>query len=67
MAPPIGGAIGGAIGTPLLGDPVYGHAHGPMQLHARALTLPYKPEAPLTVAAPPPDAMLSLGFTFPEG
>ncbi len=54
------------IGHPLLGDPVYGHAHGPMQLHARSLTIPYKDDAPLTVVAPPPDAMLSLGFAFPE-
>lgn len=53
------------LGHPLLGDPVYGHAHGPMQLHARALAIPYKDDAPLWVEAPPPDAMLSLGFAFP--
>ena len=53
------------LGHPLLGDPVYGHGHGPMQLHARALTIPYRDEAPLAVSAPPPDAMLSLGFDFP--
>lgn len=54
------------LGHPLLGDPVYGRTPGPMQLHARALTLPYRAEAPLAVTAPVPDAMRSLGFTLPE-
>ena len=43
-----------SMGHPIIGDPVYGEAKGPMRLHARALTLPYDEENPLTVTAPLP-------------
>jgi tRNA pseudouridine32 synthase/23S rRNA pseudouridine746 synthase len=39
------------LGHPILGDPVYGAGKGPMRLHARAITLPYDPAAPLTITA----------------
>ena len=40
-----------SLGHPILGDPVYGIAGGPMRLHARSLTLPYDDAAPLHVTA----------------
>lgn len=40
-----------SIGHPILGDPVYGAGKGPMRLHARAITLPYDPAAPLAITA----------------
>ena len=43
-----------SMGHPIIGDPVYGEAKGPMRLHARALTLPYDEANPLTVTAPLP-------------
>lgn len=43
-----------SMGHPIIGDPVYGEAKGPMRLHARALTLPYDPAAALTITAPLP-------------
>jgi tRNA pseudouridine32 synthase/23S rRNA pseudouridine746 synthase len=43
-----------SLGHPIIGDPVYGEAKGPMRLHARSLTLPYDEAAPLTVTAPLP-------------
>jgi tRNA pseudouridine32 synthase/23S rRNA pseudouridine746 synthase len=69
------------IGHPIAGDPVYGAAPatsaatiGRMRLHARAITLPYDPAAPLTVTAPlpgdwPSQAMFSTanGAVLPIG
>ncbi len=43
-----------SIGHPILGDPVYGEAKGPMRLHARTIALPYDDAEPLTVTAPLP-------------
>ncbi len=44
------------LGCPILGDPVYGTGGGPMRLHARALTIPYRPDHdPVRVAAPLPE------------
>lgn len=43
-----------SMGHPIIGDPVYGKAGGPMRLHARALALPYDDAAPLIVTAPLP-------------
>lgn len=43
------------LGTPVLGDPVYGDGEGPLQLLARALTLPLDP--PIAAEAPPPAHM----------
>ncbi len=53
-----------ALGHPIVGDPVYGHGDGPMQLLARAITLPLEP--PVSAVAPPPphmrDALLACGW-----
>ncbi|PQA88084.1 RluA family pseudouridine synthase [Hyphococcus luteus] len=52
-----------SIGAPILGDPQYGELSpeeraGPMMLHARRLVVPIsKNKEPVTVEAPPPDAM----------
>jgi len=43
------------LGTPVLGDPIYGDGDGPLQLLARALTLPLDP--PIHAEAPPPPHM----------
>ena len=43
------------LGTPVLGDPVYGDGEGSLQLLARALTLPLDP--PVAAEAPPPAHM----------
>ena len=51
--------LGGAI----LGDPVYGDGVGPMQLHARAISIPYREgAAPITATAEVPPHMAALGF-----
>jgi tRNA pseudouridine32 synthase / 23S rRNA pseudouridine746 synthase len=48
------------LGCPVAGDPVYGGGgHGPLLLHARAVTLPLYPAKPaIAVTAPPPPHML---------
>lgn len=63
-----------SIGHPILGDPVYGEGKGPMRLHARSITLPYDPAAPLVITAPlpadwPAKALFSVanGGTLPGG
>ncbi len=43
------------LGTPLLGDPIYGDAKGPLHLLARSIALPLDP--PLTATAPVPPHM----------
>ena len=49
-----------ALGCPILGDPIYGTAAAqPLQLLARAVTIPfYEVRPPITVVAPPPPHML---------
>ena len=54
-----------ALGCPVRGDPIYGHAHpnvadGPrLHLHARAITVPlYANRPPIAATAPPPAHML---------
>lgn len=56
------------LGHPILGDPVYGDSvrgDGPMQLLARAISLPLDP--PVAAVAPPPphmrEALLACGWT----
>jgi tRNA pseudouridine32 synthase / 23S rRNA pseudouridine746 synthase len=50
-----------ALGVPVVGDPVYGAADGlPMQLLARAISLPlYPARPPIAVTAPVPPHMLA--------
>jgi RluA family pseudouridine synthase len=52
-----------ALGFPIVGDATYGTAEpdDPMQLHARAVTIPlYADKPPLTATAPPPPHMAIL-------
>ena len=69
-----------ALGCPIVGDPVYGPGGGagararadlpPLQLHARAITLPLYPNRdPISVEAPPPphmrDRLSACGWSAP--
>jgi len=49
------------LGCPVVGDPAYGGpAESPLQLHARAISLPLYPEKPpIAVTAPVPPHMLA--------
>jgi len=55
-----------ALGCPILGDGIYGRrdaarAPSPLQLHARAITVPlYPSREPITATAPPPRHMLDV-------
>ena len=51
-----------ALGVPIVGDPAYGGpADHPLQLHARAITLPlYPAKPPIAATAPVPPHMLRL-------
>ncbi|MBC2776861.1 RluA family pseudouridine synthase [Parasphingopyxis marina] len=42
------------LGMPIMGDPVYGTADGPMLLHARALVVPRPGKRPVEASAPLP-------------
>ena len=60
-----------SMGVPVVGDPVYGGAaqggttDHPLQLHARAISLPlYPAKSPIAVTAPVPPHMHSLLRTF---
>lgn len=54
------------LGHPIVGDPVYGRGAG-LLLHARAVTIPYKDDAPpIEVVALLPSAMQGFGFSVPE-
>jgi tRNA pseudouridine32 synthase/23S rRNA pseudouridine746 synthase/23S rRNA pseudouridine1911/1915/1917 synthase len=50
-----------ALGCPVVGDPAYGGpAEAPLQLHARAVSIPLYPDRPpVVVTAPPPPHMLA--------
>ena len=49
-----------ALGCAVTGDPVYGRGNGPLQLHARAISLPlYPAKPPIEVMAPPSPHMLA--------
>ncbi len=58
-----------ALGCPVLGDAIYGAGGGPLQLLARAITLPLEP--PVCAVAPPPDhmraALAACGWLNPAG
>jgi tRNA pseudouridine32 synthase/23S rRNA pseudouridine746 synthase/23S rRNA pseudouridine1911/1915/1917 synthase len=49
------------LGVPVVGDPAYGGPDdAPLQLHARAITLPlYPAKPPIAVSAPVPQHMLA--------
>lgn len=53
------------IGVPLLGDPVYGDAHGARRtmLHAASLEVPRTSKPPIIAAAPLPADFAALGFS----
>jgi tRNA pseudouridine32 synthase/23S rRNA pseudouridine746 synthase len=54
------------LGTPIVGDPVYGKAGEPMLLHAWRLTMPRASKAPITAEAPLPDRFGVAGFALAE-
>jgi tRNA pseudouridine32 synthase/23S rRNA pseudouridine746 synthase len=52
------------VGTPILGDSVYGRAHpGGMMLHAASLTVPRANKPDVAAEAPWPARFVPLGFT----
>jgi tRNA pseudouridine32 synthase/23S rRNA pseudouridine746 synthase len=50
------------LGTPIVGDPVYGKGGGPMLLHALALRVPRDPRPAIDVRAPLPERFAQAGF-----
>jgi tRNA pseudouridine32 synthase/23S rRNA pseudouridine746 synthase len=51
-----------ALGTPVVGDPIYGHGGGETLLHAAALTIPREGKEPIIAEAPLPERFLKAGF-----
>ena len=54
------------LGTPIVGDRVYGKAGGPMLLHAWKLVVPRDGKPPVTAEAPLPESFAKAGFALPE-
>lgn len=54
------------LGTPIVGDPVYGKAGGPMLLHAWRLRVLRDGKAPIEAEAPLPSSFAAAGFALPE-
>jgi tRNA pseudouridine32 synthase/23S rRNA pseudouridine746 synthase len=54
-------------GWPVLGDPIYGRAGGPMLLHSRRIEVPYWADRPPVVAEapPPPEFQKAIGRCRP--
>ncbi len=50
------------LGTPIVGDPVYGRATGPMLLHALSLRLERPGKRPIEALAPLPPTFIQAGF-----
>ena len=50
------------VGTPIVGDPVYGKAGEPMLLHASSLRLARDPHPPIEAASPLPASFAAAGF-----
>jgi tRNA pseudouridine32 synthase/23S rRNA pseudouridine746 synthase len=50
------------LGTPIVGDPVYGRPSGPMLLHARSLRLQRAGKHPIDAEAPLPPTFHQAGF-----
>lgn len=56
-----------ALGTPIVGDPVYGKASGqPLLLHAWRLAIPRESKARIEAKAPLPDRFMAAGFALPD-
>lgn len=51
-----------ALGTPVVGDPIYGSGGGETLLHAAALTIPREGKEPIIAEAPLPERFLKAGF-----
>jgi tRNA pseudouridine32 synthase/23S rRNA pseudouridine746 synthase len=51
-----------ALGTPVVGDPIYGRGGGETLLHAAALTIPREGKEPIIAEAPLPERFLKAGF-----
>ncbi|WP_380872617.1 RNA pseudouridine synthase [Sphingomonas sp. DBB INV C78] len=54
------------LGAPILGDPVYGQAGGPMLLHARALTVPRGSKPPIIAVADLPPSFGAFASYAPK-
>lgn len=52
------------LGLPIVGDPVYGRAGPAMLLHARTISLPRLPKAPVAADAPLPESFAAAGFAL---
>jgi tRNA pseudouridine32 synthase/23S rRNA pseudouridine746 synthase len=50
------------LGAPIVGDPVYGSAGGPMLLHALSLSMEREGKAPVEAQAPLPPSFTAAGF-----
>lgn len=50
------------VGTPIVGDPVYGQGGSPMLLHAASLTLARGEHPPIAATAPLPPSFAAAGF-----
>ena len=55
------------LGAPIVGDPVYGGGHGPMLLHAQALSVPREGKPPVAATAPVPPRFAEAGFGDADG
>jgi tRNA pseudouridine32 synthase/23S rRNA pseudouridine746 synthase len=53
-----------ALGTPIVGDPVYGKSGEPMLLHAWRLTVPRPSKAAISAEAPLPERFDAAGFAL---
>ena len=52
------------LGLPIVGDPVYGQAGPAMLLHARSISLPRLPKAPVAAQSPLPESFAAAGFAL---
>lgn len=54
------------LGTPIVGDPVYGSGREAMLLHAWRLSVPRTGKAPVAAEAPLPERFAAVGFTLAD-
>ncbi len=52
------------LGLPIVGDPVYGRAGPGMLLHARSISVPRPPKAPVAAVSPLPESFAAAGFAL---